>query len=205
MVSLLPLQKKYLTKITAYKPRKIVYRSDEWYIQTADNCWAYYMLNNLYFNTWIKVDNIDFEKYIKSYGINPLIINDGIDAAVILCQYVKDKLQKNIVVNQFSVLSNSYLFANLLMNWYSIWYLRDCWINTLKDIWDDDEINNIIKRTVWSQHYANVCFRIWRLHERWTRWDNNKYNEFTFKNTDLFIDSAKTGWIRHKVLFIDFA
>lgn len=199
------MENKYLKKITDYKPRKIDDYDTFPYIQTWPNCWIYYALNNLLFNTRIRVDNVDFEKFIESKGISVEKANTMTTAPVLLCEYVKKKLNKNIMAYQFGITDNTYLFAKLLMNGYCIGYLRDCGIAVLKDIGDDDEIDNVITRTTGSQHFSNVRFENRKLWELGTWGDDNKYNRFTYHDTDLFIKSVKAGGIRNQVLFIDFA
>lgn len=204
MVSLLPLKNKYLQKITDFVPRNIIGKKKSKFVQTASNCWIYYMLNNLYFNTGIILDPVKVEQFIKNFGVNNLVWNPWLYWWLLVCEYIKLTTWKDIVVNQFSVLANPYLFAKLLMNWYAIGYSRDCWSKVLSDIQPDDELDTIFKRTSSSQHCTNIYFNNKKLTELGSRWDNNIFNEFTYHDTDIFLKSVRAGGIGWMVQFLDY-
>jgi len=204
MKSIIPLQNKYLKKPKDYMPRNISWKRTPRFIQTADNCWIYYILNNLYFNTGIIVDGEKFEQFVASYGRNPKKANTGITSWVLLCEYVRLTQNIDLQLVQVSVMWNIKLFTKMLGAWYAIGYSRDCWIKFFEDVRADNELDFALKRSTAAQHFTNIYFYNKKLNELGTR-GNNIYNEFTFHDTNIFIQSVRDGWIRDKVLFIDYA
>ena len=75
----------------------------------------------------------------------------------------------------------------------------------LVDIGDNDQIDNVFPRSIGSHHITNIHLpKLKKLEELWTRGNDNKYNAFTYKNTDIFIKSVKAGGINGYVYFLDF-
>lgn len=191
---------RFLYYIRKYLPRFITVKKKSLHQQDWANCWIFSVLNNLYLNTWITCDPIEFKEYIKKYWFNPEVWNSFKISATILCKFLE---RYNIRAYYIDVLKDTKLFAELLKNWYSFVYSRDCHDNVLQDIKDNNEINETI-RTKWYRHAVNICFINWKLTEFGSRWDYNIYNNFVYWDTDIFIKSVKAWAIYNEVLFLDF-
>lgn len=204
MVSIRPLTTKYFKKITDYSPRKIVGRKKSKYIQTADNCWIYCCLNDLYFITGIDLDGKDVEKFIQSYGFNTKLGWLSTDSWVLICEYVKQKLNKDIMMYEFGATTSPALLWKMRVNWYALIYSRDNGTAFKQDVLKDDEVDTAFNRTPSQQHNTCAYFYNLKLYELWTRWDADPMNEFTFHSPDIFIQSIRNWGIRNQMRFLDF-
>lgn len=189
-----------MKKITTYNPVIITGWKTSKYKQDANNCRLYAWLNNLRLNTKIITDADDFELYLKSFRIWPHWANVSYTAWQMLIRYFKEK---NIEFYELDVLQDTKLFAELLLKWYSFIYSRRHNYDLLVDIMSDDDVDVVFKARG-TRHAANICFKSKKITELWTRWESNRYNEFTYANVDLFIKCVKAGAIDSKVRFLDF-
>lgn len=192
---------RYFFKKKTYNPRTITIPKKSAFQQTAGNCRLYSMMNNLYLNTGIKIDESWIKDHIRKYWISTETANDTKYSWALICDFLKDK---NLRCYEIDVLTHPKLFAKLLLAWYSFTYTRDCHNNVLQDIRDDNEIDDIII-TKWAWHAVNICFVNKKLMEYGSRWDYNIYNNFVYKTTDIFIKSIQAGAITSKVRFLDFS
>jgi len=195
---------RFLLKIKNFKPREILVPKKSMYKQTAGNCWIYAVLNNLYLNTWIKVDHNEVKDYIRSFDINTDTGNDYDISASLLCWFL-EKQDKTLQLRacKINVMEQPQLFAQLLLKWYSFVYTRDCHNNVLQDILEDNEIDDAII-TRWSRHAVNLCYLKKKLTEYGSRWDTSVYNNFCYHSIGVFYKSIRAGAITPTVIFLDY-
>ncbi len=185
--------------ITSYSPRTITIPKKSLYEQTAKNCRIYAMINNLYMNTGIKVNNIDIENYIQSFWKDSQTWWQTILSWVLISKFLASQ---NIWCFEIDILKSPKLFAKMLLAWYSLAYSRTHDKNLTKDIREDWDVDNILTNE-WWRHATNICFLNKKLTEFGSRWDS-KYNNFVFGTTNTFVKSIKAWTIRREVRFLDF-
>ena len=204
MVTLGIIKTRFLTKIKTYRPREILIPKKSMYKQTAANCWIYAALNNLYLNTWIKINHNEFKDYIRSFWIDPERWNNYEYSATLICAFL-EKQDKTLQLraNKINVMDQPQLFAQLLLKWYSFLYTRDCHNNVLQDIKDDNEIDDVIT-TRWSWHTVNLCLIRKKLTEYGSRGDESAYNNFCYHDISTFYRSIRAWAITPEVIFLDY-
>lgn len=200
MVSIWLLTRMNVVSIRKYKPRNITIKPISAFKQTDANCWIYSVLNNLYLNTGIKVDDVAVKRKITDYWLNVYGGNNSDFSAAILCEFLKDK---KIKAYKLDILKNTKLFAELLKAGYSFVYTRDCHNNVLQDIADNNQIDDIVI-TKGMRHAVNIKFMGKKLREYGSRWSSSRYNEFDWGTTDVFIKSVKAWAVSSEVIFLDF-
>lgn len=196
------LKKTFYKNITSYTPTKLTPPRVSKYEQDAGNCRLYAWLNCLYFNTRIVTDVDDYKLYLKNKRISTQWANVAYTTAFTLGMYWADK---NICGYGFSILENPKLFAQLLMNGYSLMYSRINNSELLQDILRDDEVD-VVRPKRWTNswwHVATIRFENGKLKEYGSRWDSI-FNEFTYDSIDLFIKAIKAWVIDDKVFFLDY-
>ena len=194
----------YYRKITKFIPKLINIKPEAKFLQNAGNCWIYWVFENLYLNTWILINPEEAKAYIKTFWFEPdsMIGNDSKYSWPIICDFLKTKWY-DMMFYEIDVMKQTKLFAELLKKRYWFCYVRDCHDSVLQDIADDKEIDNIIT-SKWYRHNTNVWFLNNQLMEFGTWGDDNIYNNFVYKTTDIFIKSIRAWAIQWYVRFLDF-
>ena len=205
MVDWLLLKKKYLKDIKAYKIEDKISEKQSKFIQDGDNCRLFAYCNNLYFITGIEVDVEAYKKFLHWQGVNTNHWMDTMTAGLLMCDYARNSLWIDLVLNRLSVNTDIKLLAKLRMKGYVLIYSRDCGYKVLNDIGDNDQIDNVFSRSVGSQHVVNIHLpKNKKLVELGSRGNDNRYNSFTYKDTDVFVKSVEAGGINGFVYFLDY-
>lgn len=209
---------KHYQDITFYKPRIISQQRKPIYVQSASNCWLYAMCNNLYLNTELVSDANQLEKRVDAMWKNsqtwwrPLLWWLALCEQIPWIKVYSVDLRKKVrwkYINKEKYVDWDFdsrkikLLTSLWKNWYALQYSRTHWKSLTKDIREDDVVDNILNMED-SRHATNLKFVLMKLREYWTRWDNSRYNEFNYKDTDIFIKSIKNWTIRPTLLFMDY-
>jgi len=199
---ILDLRNQYVKRrINNYIPKQITYRKAASYIQDASNCWLYSAFNNLQLNTGIKVVPADIISILNKYNINTRKGWDPVNAGAVICNLYK---AQKIRFYSIDVLTNTKLFADMLLKWYSFIYSRDCSEEFLADILDNGRVDKIHSWTT-SPHATNLMLDMKQLKEMGTWWAREKANTFVFDNVITFIWCVRAKAIKSEVLFFDYA
>lgn len=187
--------------ITTYKPRTILGNKRPKYKQDANNCRLYAGLNDLYFNTGIVTDAEDFELYLKNKRISPHAWNVSYTAGEMLLKYFPEKW---LDFFRLDILTDTKLFAQLLKAGYSLIYTRVHNTDLLNDIMYDKRVDKVFTKRYSTTHVAVIRFEGWKIREKWSWGNDNRFNEFHYKDIDTFIACVKAGAIRSDIRFLDF-
>lgn len=198
-----------MKEITDYTPRQITQVNSSKYKQTENNCWLYAAANDLYDITRIATDIDDFKLYIKAKRVNPEKSGTAHWWVTFMEKYMSDKKVTAYMVIIFKdwKIINEKLLSKLYNAWYSLIYTRLNNTQLLLDILNDDEVDFIppLYGSNQSWHVSTHRFdkKKKKIIERWSRWDDNVFNEFSFDNMNLFLQCVKKGVIKDRVFFLD--
>lgn len=187
-----------MKRITNYNPRNITSDKISKHKQDANNCWLYASLNCLYHNTWLTVNIPTFKKYLSDKRISTQYSNVWYTWCEQLVKY-----NNKIEHYWFDALEHPELLAKLWLKWYFIVATRINNYELLYDIMNDDDVD-IVPPKKWTRHVVCYWFNNKKVTEYWTWWDDNRYNQFTFDNIDLFIKCIKAWVIDSVVRFLDY-
>lgn len=198
-------------EITDYNPRQIIQSKASKYTQTWGNCWLYATMNDLYDNTKIITDEYDFKLYIKAKKVNPEKSNTAYWWVSFMQKYMSDKKVNwymfKIYDTEKKQLVNMWLLAKMLNAWYSLIYTRVNNTELLMDILKDDEVDFVRPKIGKNTGRHVSTFRLDKKTKKFTEngewWDNNVFTEFTFDNSNLFLQCVKAGVIDDRVFFLD--
>jgi len=189
-----------------YFPKKFKIKSNlnknvKLHTQTGPNCWMFAAFNNVSLDYGIYVDEAKAQKFLWQFWMKLEQWWSTAASSMMLSEYLSIN-GKDYVVYSLDILTQIKIFADMLKAGRWFIYSRDCSKEVLQDIADNDVIDLIHKWTT-SPHAVNIWWQFGvGLQELWNWGDENKYNDFRYKDPQLFVKLVKSWMIERTVLFI---
>lgn len=188
-----------------FKIKQNLNKNIKLHTQTWPNCWMFAAFNNTALDHGIYVDETKAQKFLWQFWMKLESWGSAAASSMMLAEYMSTNLfvnKKDFVVYSLDILTQTKIFAEMLKAGRWFIYSRDCSKEVLQDIADNDVIDLIHKWTT-SPHVVNIWwqFGVW-LQELWNWGDENKYNDFRYKDPLLFVKLVRSWMIERTVLFI---